>query len=337
VEFDKVVALMMLTERQLGLSRYESENLRFSYPEFERMVFRDAKSPLELPTVALLTEVLSNQLQPAGAVIDDQGNTAGTIPLDNRFKASVTEMMRSYATLGAIVFQDVDGMEAKDNGARLFHVLSAFNLRPGVTASTRPGASRSDQDQLKFWAPEGASASSVLVNHLNVLEQVHEKKAAILEGFAKFMAKMGELTQVDPSDSAQAEKLTGELIEIQTKFDESLSGLPEQAGLKTLAEMSAVIDQVVNAAQGLEQARPKLDVRKFALAVDQRRTQISAMLRANPVLAVLLGAVAQSESVPPSLASLVSGVSIDTERGVVFSNIESLNRYLLMLHPELKR
>src|SRR5690606_18726819 len=101
VEFDKVIALLMLTERRLGFPRYERVSLRFSFPEFERLIF-DVPSPMQLPTVGLLTEVLTNRITPEGVT------ALGNVPLGGgRFKADVTETLRFYAVLGSILNLDV--------------------------------------------------------------------------------------------------------------------------------------------------------------------------------------------------------------------------------------
>ncbi|NDD93123.1 hypothetical protein EBZ37_13715, partial [bacterium] len=91
------------------------------------------------------------------------------------------------------------------------------------------------------------------------------------------------------------------------------------------------------AAEALDQAKTTYDPRKFALALEQRHTQIGRLMKANPVLAVLLGAIAETQGAPRSLPLVISGVSNESERGTVFSNIEMLNRLLVAAHPEFKR
>jgi hypothetical protein len=340
VEFDKVVALIMLTERQLGFTRYEAVDLRFSYPELERMVFgSQVKSALELPTISLLTEILSNRLQSAGMVINDSGIPAGVISLDSRFKSEVTDMMRQYAMLGGVLFQDVDGMESKDNGSRLFRVMSAFSARPGVSSIVKAGASRTDEDQLKFWAPEDAVASKALVDRVLLLEQVKALRDTIVGGYAKVMAKFGELAVAQGAATPDAEKLKAlqqELQELVKSTNEALATLPESAGARKVEELFAVVDQFISAATALEQATKTYDPRKLALAIEQRRTQFAGLMKANPVVAELLGAIAQSDGAPAMLGRLI-GVSNDAERSVVSSNVEMLNRFTLMVHPEYSR
>ena len=340
VEFDKVIALILLSERQLGFARYEAADLRFSYPELERLVFSNqVKSPLELPTVGLLADILSNRLRPAGLVIDDSGHPAGVIPLDSRFKSEASDMMRQYAMLAGVLFQDVDGMESKDNGARLFRVMSAFSARPGVLAVARPGASRSDEDQLKYWAPEDAVASKSLVDRVLLLEQVRELREPIVGGYAKFLAKVSELAQAqaaDTPDAARVEELQKEAQAILKATNDALSVLPAAAGARKLEALVGAVEQVVAAATALEQAKKTYDPHKLELAIEQRRTQVSGILKANPVLSELLSALSQAEGAPEMLGK-IAGASNDAERGVIFSNIEMLNRFTLMAHPEFRR
>ncbi len=340
VEFDKVVALMMLTERQLGFPRYEAVDLRFSYPELEKMVFsQQVKSPLELPTIGLLHEVLSNRLQPVGAVIDDSGRTAAMIPLDTRFQSEVTDMMRQYAILGGILFQDVDGLEAKDNGSQLFRVLSSFSPRAGALAVVRPGSSATDADQLKYWAPEGAVVSGALVERVELLGRIRGMREQIVGGYGLVMGKLAELEAAVSSGASpeKIEELKSEFALVLTKANEVLGALPEAAGIRKVEELAGVVEQVMSAAQALEQAKKSYDSRKLALAVEQRRTQISGILKRNPVVGELLQAMAGTEGMPEMLGAIVGGVSNAGDQGVVFSNLELLNRFLLMAHPELRR
>ena len=340
VEFDKVIALIMLTERQLGFSRYEMANLRFSYPEFERLVFRDAKSPLEFPTIGLLQELVSNDLKPAGVVLDEQGNSAGIIGLDSRFKAEVTDMMRTYAMLGGAIFQDVDGMEAKDNGSRLFRVMSSFHPRSGLSAVVRPGASMRDRDQLKFWAPEDALVAKGLIERLQMLDQVGALRDQLGALYVRLTAKSQELVAAEgaePQDSAKVETLKQELAGIEKSANDLLAALPDSVGLKNMSGLVAMTSQVIAAAEALDQAKTTYDPRKFALALEQRHTQVGRLMKANPVLTVLLGVLSEAQGMPRSLALVTSGVSNEAERGVAFSNIEMLNRLLLSAHPEFKR
>ncbi|MBU6375393.1 MAG: zinc-dependent metalloprotease [Bdellovibrionales bacterium] len=340
VEFDKVIALLMLTERQLGLSRYESQNLRFSYPEFERLVFRDVKSPLELPTIGLLQELLTNDLKPAGVVLDDQGNGAGIIGLDPRFKSEVTDMMRTYAMLAGAVFQDVDGLEAKDNGSRLFRVMSSFHPRSGIQAVVRPGASSKDRDQLKYWAPEDSIVAKQLIDRLQMLEQVATVRDQLGSIYVGFLAKKQELAaaeNADVPDGSKVEALKQELAAIEKSGNDLLSTLPDSAGLKNMSGLVTLVTQVISAAEALDQAKATYDPKKFALALEQRHTQIGRLMKGNPALAALLGVVAETQGVPRSLSLIISGVSNESERGIVFSNIEMLNRLLVAAHPEFKR
>jgi len=39
IEFDKMLSVVMLTQRSFGWGRYESKSLRFSFPELETLMF----------------------------------------------------------------------------------------------------------------------------------------------------------------------------------------------------------------------------------------------------------------------------------------------------------
>ncbi|MEN9723433.1 MAG: hypothetical protein RJB38_1419 [Pseudomonadota bacterium] len=341
IEFDKVISLMMLTERQLGFSRYEEANLRFSYPEFERMVFGGkVKSPLELPTYGLLAEVLSNQVTPYGVVLAENGKSAGMIPLDSRFSSEVTEMMRMYAIMGGVVFQDVDGLDVSSNGSRLFQVFSAFSQPASAAAVLRPGASKTDGDQLKYWAPEGALVAKSLIDRMQLLEQIQGLRGSLMKSVEQVSGKMTELAQArsaQPVDPARLDQLKGELMQLLVSANEELAKLPAAAGVRKLEVMLGALDQVTSAASALEQAAKDYEGHALQLAVEQRRSQIVTMMRQNPVLAELLLAVADAPGMSEFFKVLVSSYSNDSERGLLFSNLEIMNRLLLSAHPELKR
>jgi hypothetical protein len=312
VEFDKVVALMMLTDRQLGFSRYEASDLRYSYPEFEKMLMQGEGSPDQHPTHALLGEILMNRIEPQGLVLDAKGQVAGALRLDSRFKAETTEMIRFYAVLGAIVSQDVDGLAAGDNGSRLFRVMSGFSAPAQAATVVQPGASRDDADQLKYWTPSDARVARALLDRLMVLESVSSQSKALAGAFA------GAASDPKP-------------------LEDLLLTLPESAGSRSREEFAAVLAQVRAIAKALEQSKSRLGARDYALILDLRTTQISNLLRENPALAAALQSAASEEGASPELVQLLESASLSSERGVVFSNLELLARMLQMLHPELRR
>lgn len=340
IEFDKVVALMMLTDRQLGFPRYEAASLRFSFPEFERMVFAEAKSPLELPTLALLQEVLSNQIRPNGIVLNEKGASLGAIPLDGRFKADTTEMIRFYAMVGAVVSQDVDGLEAKDNGSRLFRVMSGFAPAANSVTTVRPGTARDDGDQLKYWAPSESVVAQTLVGRLAALEAVGSQSKAIASEFVAMLAQVKALAAAESEGKADAvaiEKMKSDVAAAQQALDVRLASLPESVGSRQAEDMVGVVTQVEAVSTALAQAQAKLRARDFAMILDLRRTQVGNLLKANPALAVAVQAVASQEGASSAFKMLALSASNESEQGVVFGNIETLSRLTLTLHPELRR
>ena len=158
IELDKVVAMMMLTQRRMGFQRYEQASLRFSYPEFERLVFRDA-TDMQMPTVSLIHEVLQDHIQPA--VISPI--TGGMTPLEGTFASDSSEILRIYTVIGAISFLDVEGIEASSNMSALFRVFSSFEVNEDGLSVVQPGADANNFTTLKYFAgAESTVAQSVI-------------------------------------------------------------------------------------------------------------------------------------------------------------------------------
>ena len=66
IEWDKQLALMMLTSRGIGVPEYRRRgDVEPTYADFERFVFgHQIPSSLHLPTVSLIQSILNNRLEP---------------------------------------------------------------------------------------------------------------------------------------------------------------------------------------------------------------------------------------------------------------------------------
>lgn len=331
VEFDKVVALIMLTERNLGFPRYERASLKTSYPEFERMVISDAKSALDLPTVRLVSEVLSNRIQPAAVT------AKGMMGLNGGFKAETTEMLRFYALLGGIANLDVDGLEAKDNSSRLFRVMSAFSASKKVVSVVRPGASSEDRDQLKYWAPMDAEVSGMLVQRASDLGALTLEKDALIAGFKAWLSKKAELEATPETDAEKKKGVSEEVAKIEAQLTEVLAKLPVGAGSKDVAQIGDTLQKIVAMASDLRDASDSMPPRRFALILDQQRTMLESLAANVPTLGVAMRAISAESTGNELVDRLMPGSVAEFDQGTIFSNLETINRVLLQLHPELRR
>jgi hypothetical protein len=290
--------------------------------------------------LGLLQEVLLNQIQPAGLVLNEKGMVAGSLPLqDGRFKAETTEMIRFYAVLGSIVSQDVDGMEAKDNASRLFRVMSGFQASTKAQSVVRPGTARDDEDQLKYWAPAEALAAQGMVEHLSNLEQVRILSASLAADFKQVLdASLAvEKAQAESKTEEELQVLKAAVDSAMKTADLKLSALRESVGSRSSKEFIAVYSQIQSVARALEQASSKLGQREFALILDLRRTQVSSILIANPAMAAAMQPLAEDEKASAFVRMLLNGVSLESQQSTVFGNLETLNRLMTTLHPELRR
>ncbi|MFN7728929.1 MAG: zinc-dependent metalloprotease, partial [Bdellovibrio sp.] len=158
IEFDKALALMMLTTRDLRNPRYEQISLRLSFADFE-------KYAMQLPAessfiMRALSQTLADNMT---SVLFVDG---GLAQVPATLVPQTSEIVRYYAVLGSIVFLEASTLEDKDNFATLFRVGSALESPPTdrlvVTKADQNAASRG---ALKFFAFDNADMSASLVRN----------------------------------------------------------------------------------------------------------------------------------------------------------------------------
>ncbi|MCC7440375.1 MAG: zinc-dependent metalloprotease [Bdellovibrionales bacterium] len=371
IEYDKVIALLMLTERSFGFPRYERVSIRLSYPDVERMLI-EAEKPTDLPTLSLLSEILSNNVTP-------QADTpVGLLDLPLTYKADLTEMIRIYGLIGAIMSLDINGLEAADNLSAHFRVMSGFRPPNGITAVAQTGANASAATTLKYWAPEDAAVGSALMTSVGTLDQVMSVRGKIRADFKTWiLARVAQITaEAEAEAAAEASGQSGEeavtpgtpeaavqdrvrahviaefeailreaqLARLKRKIEAELATLPESAGPRTLAEAEGVIFQIITLTyriQAMAEMAQQLGIPQLQAQVrdmvTETKIQIANLTKESPGLGMLISLVPARELEVPALSSLVSASQIDNERGLQFRNAEILNQIFYSVHPEYNR
>lgn len=318
-ELDKAVATILLTERNMGFPRYEDISLRIAYPDFERMVFQ-VDSPLQLPTVGLLNEVLSERVQPMLA-----SPQYGLLPLPMTYKAESTELTRFLSLSGAILSLDVDGLEAGDNNSTLFRVMSGFNVEKGQKFIQQPGANARD---LKYWAIDDSVVGASLVDGGSTLAEIRrlvrpELSAQIQQWFA------GQLEG----------KATPEQAALTKELNEALAALPESGGPRTIEELEPYMNFVYQNAAGLQPfvGDPRVDPRLVSIEVEKVTTMAETLAKALPNAGVAMAALDGASLGVALVDSIKPARTLGTQEGLLFRNVQTLSSFFFMAHPEYNR
>jgi len=329
IELDKVIALILLTERRFGFPRYERKSIRISYPEFERLVIRP-ESPLELPTIGLLTEILSDDIGPA------VGTAKGLMPLRGApFKVNSSEMIRTYGILGSILNLDVNGIETTDNLSSLFRVMSGFQVQRDMMALLQPGTSANNRTELRYWAADDALGSQAVVEQASAISAITEQKAALSEQIQKWVLKKLE-TSSAASPEAQA-PLTVEYAAMTQALEEKLQKLPESVGIRKAEELDGLLTAIVKATLEIQTDAAEQPPMQTAYVIDEFNTRIIGLSKANPVLALALAALPIEALKIPLLPQLIAGTSLEMRLATLFSSAQTLNRIFYAVHPEYSR
>jgi hypothetical protein len=344
IELDKIIAMIMLTERSWGFSRYEQISLRTSFPEYEKLRFEN-KNALDLPTMRLLRDLLIDQVTPAKHV--EFEGIAGQVPLDDgMFKVTTTDSMRFYALLSSIMALDVSGTEASSNLAAHFRIMSGKtqNVPSGTQIVMEPGVDVLSPNELRFWALERADVAQSLIKHNAMLSQAmlkQEKLNALMKTWT--LAILGiEPKRTQPANPTVEAERKALLEKTEKEIDALLADLPQEAGLKQMAQIKRIAQQMLqlsiqanpNDANGIEALRTQFE--NFA----KEQVASAAVLEGiqSAISDVVQADEQNAQDHPLALAAelIPSGV-IRSQRGVGFSNIQMLNRFLFMMHPELMR
>ncbi|MFN7684087.1 MAG: zinc-dependent metalloprotease [Oligoflexia bacterium] len=339
VEIDKVTALLMLTERDIGISRYRTAQSKYSFLEFEYdYAPRSLKSVLDLPTVKLLRQVILNQIEPRGLIFDSQGEIQASISLDERFSVEVTDLMRRQALLGGMVAQDTQRGDAEWDFSRLFRVMSSFVPPASAKYVTGPAAASGDEDRLKYWAPSDAGVAYELVERLRLLYGFEAEAAQLSAEFQKVRVAAQELEKAE--QDAGDPPPEGEVQDVVDRTQKLDSAKQDFNGLRIGAsadQLLAVYDQIVSMARALDDASAQLHRRDYELILDLRMTEVSKLFRANPRVAAALQGLPQEEDEPKHLKVLLGAFPFNKDKRSLFWSIETLNRLTLSSRPELRR
>jgi hypothetical protein len=329
IETDKIIALLMLTERSFGMPRYEEASIRVAYPQLEKLIgfTTDESRPDGLLTLSLLREILQDNVSPA--VIGADGSF---VPLDPSFTASASESMRYYAVLGSMLSLDLDGFEVSDNFSALFRVHSGFTPPAGVPSVALSGAAAGD---LKYWAFGESPASRSLVEQVQLLDTIQQSKAELVSLLGTwFTAKqaLDAATTEEARATAQA-ALDAATLAANTK----LQSLPEAAGPRSIEALGPLMLQVAAQGTALQAAASRMDRAQLTAIVRGLGEQLTNLVKGAPVLQPALEAIPAQALGLQILEQVIPTGTNESARGIVFRNVQTLNQLFHAIHPEYRR
>lgn len=373
IEFDKAIALMMMSQKGFGNPRYESMSLRISYADFEKYLLgAEANNSITLQTIKGILADNPNAMTLTGK--------GGMVMLPGSFQTQATEIVKYYAVLSAGVLMDADTLEDKFNFAALFRTGSSQKSVPkdrfAVTKLDQPLTS---QTSLKLWSMDNASISGELVRSA-------AQKRALIDNADKLVpalttlykaAKAQDEAKIKPAKEAligmlQSMNRNGLLINkqeaTQVNFDQvadlmvNFMGQNEQLAEQVIqlvtsgqipAELvGSLLQGSANEIESLTKALPYVGISTKALlalyadksgkagagspdqSADQSADQSGDKAKQGA------GDVAQdpSEQIKAQVFSMyLKEDLLETNHGMVVNNLGFLNKILYMMNPELNR
>lgn len=332
IEFDKIIALIALTERSFGFKRYEQVSLRVSYPEVERMILlEDGETPADSPTMSFLKAIMQNQL-PALAHNPANGQV---FMLPGTLAANTTESVRFYAILGAIQFLDVNGLEEKDNLSSFFRVLSGFKVPNAKKIVNVAGLNDtlSSQTILKYYTDPSSESSKSLIDNLDALAQIHKKSKKLSPALEKWFSLQLEGRADDDA----------EVVAEIGKINAELATLPATVENKDFNTISGLILTVVSFAQELHALELQVgkpggpDAKTFQTQLELRSNLVARVSKQEPLLMAMLSMMPDLSEPLGNSASVLQKDTMNRHYGLMLSNVRLLNQVFYMAHPEYKQ
>lgn len=160
IEYDKILALLSLTQRDPDNFKYAQMNLSFSYIDFEAILL--GQDPAQTSAVSLIYRILSNQM--VSLVSTDN---AGLVDASAAGLPTITSDLRYYALFSGLVLSETNATEDTFNYASLFRVGSTLNKPPtDRVVIAESGSQLNSQVGLKFFAMDNASIANSMIESI---------------------------------------------------------------------------------------------------------------------------------------------------------------------------
>lgn len=338
IEFDKAFALMMLTQRSVGNYRYERIGLRLSYAEFEKFVLQ--MQPAQSFIMRSLRSTLADNMTTMMFTDDGLVNApAGLVP-------DTSDLIRYFTVMSSAVYLEADTLEDKDNFAALFRVGSSLHQPPSDRiVVTKADQNPSSPGALKFYAFDNADMAGDLVREAAQKRLLIEKGDEIGEAVVKVVMAPNPDEQKKALDAAA--EVMGKLNKngILLNEIEAKQGITFQAQvvfmIRHMQQMLGLAASIVD--QAKQQGIPEEAIPQAAAEILAPIAQSNVINAKNLPLIMVAGKIMkkQTEKVPVMRALVeqitVNEDSMKTNLGIITNNLQTLNKIVTILNPELNR
>ena len=362
IENNKLIALEVLTLKGYPSEKYRSMSLNLSFLDFEKYIM-EIKDPRESLILNTLSDILNNQLQPAFS--NDHVIMA---PLPASFSSEVTNSMRVYAGISAILSSESTTLKDKDNFATLFKVGASQGLAPKDRLSVSQFDAKMNSQKLNYYALDNGMMSGNIVTKAHklltliintdpikkqmteiLLSQIKGDATALKASQSKLLQYLnlvnakGELISAEELKLAPQLSLENQVQLVSTIFETYYTSESAKVLLKSLIDLSKQF-----------QAKPELQkdpaYQAQAQALVKLKTANADLAQALPMMALAQRTlmeytkVAAEKAKTEEEANLANAVGFfladqdfEADYGILLNSIDFLNKLTRMTNPELTR
>lgn len=337
-EFDKALALMMLTQRETGNPRYTSLGLRLSFADFEKYALQMK------PEQSLLLRALQGSLSDSLTSIMFVDGNIVKVPMN--LAPETSDVIRYFTVLSSAIYLEADTLEDKDNFAALFRVGSSLGNAPADRfVVTKLDQNPSSPGSLKLWAFDNASVA------FNMTRDAAQKRVLLTNMDALTSSINDIIMAKDEASQKAAIQASITLIESLNKDGVLINEEDTKQGITPLAIIGYVVKNVQETAaqavafyefakkQGWDDDRISENV--GSILREQRNGHV--LLSKNmPFVVLATDLVHQNTKDKPVLQAIVAALTagrddLKTNVGIMINNLQTLNKIVIMMNPELNR
>lgn len=330
IESDKIAALNLLTLRGFPARKYESQEIMYSFFDFEKFMMELGTDQSLL--IKLLTNIMLGKLEP---VFTNNDVTLANIPSG---KATVSATMRAYAGIYGILNLQTQSLNDKDNFANQFKVGSSVGQGPtDRIVLSQLGVSEESKIRVGFWALDNADAANNILSvaaRKNFFIKKTPEIQPLMEELIKVQIKGADVSRVKESLLQKLEEINskGEIIsETQVKVNPMLS-------LKNQTDILVRFTQKrISLAIELAQKGDKTDEEKKKQADEISTTAEESILFAEELPLFAIAQNALDSTLGGTVGKFINPSHLETSYGLIMKNIEFLSMLTGMTNPEYNR
>lgn len=349
IEQDKIFAMNFLTMKTFPSSKYYSQNINFSFLDFEKyfLGLTTDKSVFVNTITGLMLDNLESTFTNEHAIL--QG-----IPGE---KSTVTAGMRAYAGMFSILNLEAMTLRDKDNFANLFKVGMSVGKAPSDRISlSQLGAADKSSTRVSYWAIDNASAANSILKAAAVKSFFIKSSDTMQPLMEKlFLAQFQGLISGDKTNPAldaakkdlianlNALNKNGEIVSEATLKAAPQFSIESQVEQITLFNQ-ATISLAFGILKGDDVDAPAADFKAQLSAISDVlplfAVNQAAVVSATAKIVKTLGEKPEFKAIKEMNAAvgmLMNAQILDVSYGIIMKNIDFLSKLTIMTNPELNR